>query len=183
MHNVIVLVGSLRRESWNRKLANTLAPLAPATLRMAQAEIGDLPLYNEDLEAKVPAEWQRFRTLIADADAVLFVTPEYNRSVPGVLKNALDVASRPLPQNAWRDKPSAIISVSQGAMGAFGANHHLRQVLVGVGARALVRPEVYIGNVAGILSSQGKITAPSTQQFLSDFLASFDEMIGLIKKS
>ena len=128
--NVAVLVGSLRKGSFNRKMANALMRMAPASLVLEIVEIGDLPLYNQDEDANPPAASAAFKARIQQADAVLFVTPEYNRSVPGVLKNAIDIASRPYGKSAWNGKPAAVISVSPGAIGGFGANHALRQSLV-----------------------------------------------------
>lgn len=129
--DVAVLVGSLRKESINRKLALALEKLAPASLRLEIVQIGDLPLYNQDLEDQgAPPSWVTFRDRIRAADAVLFITPEYNRSVPGVLKNALDVGSRPYGISAWNGKPGAVAGASPGVLGGFGAVHHLRQSLV-----------------------------------------------------
>lgn len=131
VYTIAVLVGSLRKESINRKVALALAELAPANLTLNIVEIGDLPLYNEDIDAGAPpAAYSTFRQQVSSSDAVLFVTPEYNRSVPAPLKNAIDVGSRPYGKSAWSGKPGAIISVSPGAIGGFGANHHLRQSLV-----------------------------------------------------
>jgi chromate reductase, NAD(P)H dehydrogenase (quinone) len=127
---VAVLIGSLRKDSFSRKTAKALISLAPAGLELEIAEIGELPLYNQDDDAQPPAASVAFKARIAAADAVLFVTPEYNRSVPGVLKNAIDIASRPYGNSAWNGKPGAVISVTPGGLGAFGANHHLRQSLV-----------------------------------------------------
>ena len=127
---VAVVVGSLRKDSFNRKMALALKAMAPASLALQLVEIGNLPLYNQDDDAAPPAASAAFKQAIADADAVLFVTPEYNRSVPGVLKNAIDIASRPYGKSAWDGKPAAVVSVSPGAIGGFGANHHLRQSLV-----------------------------------------------------
>src|SRR5438105_376436 len=125
--NVAVLVGSLRKDSLNRKMANALIALNATPLKFEIVEFGNLPLYNQDLDTEnAPAAWVSFRRQIRGADAFLFVTPEYNRSVPGGLKNALDVGSRPYGNSAWEGKPGAVISVSPGAQGAFGANHHLR---------------------------------------------------------
>eukprot|EP01034_Spumella_vulgaris_P002401 gene2401-3123_t len=131
VYTIAVLVGSLRKQSINRKVAQALAQLAPANLKLSIVEIGELPLYNEDLDGSAPpAAYSTFRQQVAAADAVLFVTPEYNRSVPAALKNAIDVGSRPYGQSVWSGKPGAVISVSPGAIGGFGANHHLRQSLV-----------------------------------------------------
>src|SRR5262245_49722979 len=128
--DVVALVGSLRRESFTRKLTQALVTLAPSRLRIELVGIGDLALYNQDDEGSPPIPWETFRERIKRADAVLFATPEYNRSVPGVLKNAIDVGSRPYGQSVWTGKPAAVVSVSPGATGGFGANHHLRQSLV-----------------------------------------------------
>src|SRR5437660_253420 len=128
--DVAVLVGSLRKDSINKKVANALVELAPAALKLSIIEIGHLPIYNPDGDENPPAAWTQFRERIGAADAVLFVTPEYNRSVPAVLKNALDVGSRPYGASVWDHKPGAIVSSSPGAIGGFGANHHLRQSLV-----------------------------------------------------
>ncbi len=128
--NVAVIVGSLRKESFNRKMAKALAELAPSSLKLEIVEIDQLTLYNQDLDESPPPAWVVFKQQVKAADAVLFVTPEYNRSIPGVLKNAIDVASRPYGQSAWDGKPGAVMSVSPGAMGGFGANQVLRQSLV-----------------------------------------------------
>src|SRR3954447_14914813 len=145
MRDVAVLVGSLRKASFNRKMAHTLREIAVETLALDEVEIGGLPLYNEDLEADVPAAWREFRERINRAEGVLFVTPEYNRSVPGLLKNAIDVGSRPYGKSVFSRKPAAVVSVTGGALGAFGANHHLRQSLVFLDMPALQQSEMYIG--------------------------------------
>ena len=171
--NVAVLVGSLRKESFNRKMANALLGMAPPSLALEIVEIRNLPLYNQDDDANLPAASAAFKTRIQQADAALFVTPEYNRSVPGVLKNAIDVASRPYGKSAWNGKPAAVISVSPGAIGAFGANHHLRQSLVFLNMPALQQPEAYIGGAAGLFDDQGKLVNDSTRDFLKKFLDAF----------
>ena len=154
---VAVLVGSLRTGSFTRMVANALADIAPAELKLEIKEIGNLPLYNQDNdETNPPAPWVSFRQQIKAADAVLFATPEYNRSVSGVLKNAIDVASRPYGQNAWDGKPGAVISVSPGALGGFGANHHLRQSLVFLNVPVLQQPEAYISKAAELFH-EGKL--------------------------
>ena len=170
---VAVVVGSLRKESFNRKLANALVASAPAPLSLEIVEIGQLPLYNQDDDANPPAPSVAFKQKIAEADAVLFVMPEYNRSVPGVLKNAIDIASRPYGKSAWAGKPAAVISVSPGAIGGFGANHHLRQSLVFLGMPTLQQPEAYIGGAADLFDESGAIKKPETKQFLDKFLAAF----------
>src|SRR6478609_261620 len=161
--NVAVVVGSLRKDSVNRKAALALARLAPENLDLRVVEIGDLPLYDEDVEAAgVPAAWARFREEIRASDAVLFVTPEYNRSVPGGLKNAIDVGSRPYGHSAWSGKPAAIMTLSPGALGGFGANHHLRQSLVFLDMPVLQQPEAYIGGAFGLFDEAGELTSEST---------------------
>src|SRR2546430_4264570 len=131
VRDIAVLVGSLRKESFTSKTAGALIEVARSSLKLEIVEIGRLPLYNQDLEGdSVPEAWAEFRERLAKADGVIFATPEYNRSVPGVLKNAIDVGSRPYGRSVWDKKPAAVVSVSPGAIGAFGANHHLRQSLV-----------------------------------------------------
>jgi len=172
--NVCVLVGSLRKASFNRKLAKALISLAPSSMKLDIVEIGQLPLYNEDLETDPPpAQWTAFRQLIKAADAVLFVTPEYNRSVPAALKNALDVGSRPYGRSVWDRKPGAIVSGSPGAIGAFGANHHLRQSLVFLNVPAMQQPEVYVSHVDKLFDEVGNLVNEGTGKFLQQFMQTF----------
>jgi chromate reductase len=173
--DVAVIVGSLRRESFNRKMAKAMIELAPASLKLEIVEIGALAHYNQDDDegGKVPQSWSEFRRRVKAANAVIFVTPEYNRSVPGVLKNAIDVGSRPYGQSAWDRKPAAVVSVSPGAIGAFGANHHLRQSLVFLNMPALQQPEAYIGGAGQLFGSDGKLANDSTREFLRKFLDAF----------
>ena len=174
--DIAVLVGSLRRESLNRKAAKTLIEIAPNGLQLEIVEIGALALYNADLEDDAPREWTLFRERITRADAVLFVTPEYNRSVPGVLKNAIDVGSRPHGQNRFDGKPGGVVSVSPGAIGGFGANHHLRQSLVFLNMPAL-QFESYISGVDKQFDAEGKLTNDSTRKFLTKFVQRFTEWV------
>jgi chromate reductase len=174
---VAVVVGSLRKESLNRKLAKVLMSLAPDALKMDIVEIGNLPLYNEDLDADPPRAWTDFREQIRSAQAVLFVTPEYNRSVPGALKNAIDVGSRPYGKSAWQGKPAAVISASPGAAGGFGANHHLRQSLVFLDMPALQQPEAYIGGAGKLFDDKGALTNDSTREFLQKFMRAYANWI------
>jgi chromate reductase len=169
---IAVIVGSLRKESFNRKVAKTLMLLAPSTLDMEIIEIGGLALYNEDIDVTPPPEYTEFRERIKAADGVLFVTPEYNRSVPGVLKNAIDVGSRPYGASAWNGKPAAVVSVSPGAIGGFGANHHLRQSLVFLNMPAMQQPEAYIGNI-GKQFDGDTLTNDSTRGFLQTFIDAY----------
>lgn len=171
---IAVLIGSLRKASFNRKMANVLISLAPASFNFEIVEIGDLPLYNQDLDQdKPPSAWTAFREKIKPVNGVLFVTPEYNRSVPGVLKNALDVGSRPYGKSVWAKKPAAIISVSPSAVGGFGANHHLRQSLVFLDMPALQQPEAYIGHANDLFDDKGQISKEDTLVFLRQFMDAF----------
>ncbi len=181
-YDVAMIVGSLRRESLNRKTAKALIELAPPALKPEIVEIGDLPLFNDDLEADAPPPWTAFRERIRQADAVLFVTPEYNRSVPGAMKNALDVGSRPYGKNVWSAKPGAVVSVSPGAAGGFGANHHLRQSLVFLNVPAMPQPEVYLGGAAKLFDTDGKLSNPGTRDFLAKFLEAFAVWIATLTK-
>lgn len=175
---IAVFVGSLRKESYNLKTAKALMALAPESLLLDIVEIGSLPLFNEDLEATPPSEWEVFREQIRAADGVLFLTPEYNRSVPGVLKNAIDVGSRPYGQNSWDGKPGAVVSVSIGNLSGMGANHHLRQSLVFVNVPAMAQPEAYIGSAADLYDEKGKLISESTKEFLKSFMVAFEEWVG-----
>jgi chromate reductase len=170
---VAVVVGSLRKESLNRKFAKALVAAAPPQLALEIVEIGQLPLYNQDDDAQPPPASAAFKKKIAETDAVLFVTPEYNRSVPGVLKNAIDVASRPYGHSAWSGKPAAVVSVSPGAVGGFGANHHLRQSLVFLNMPTMPQPEAYIGGAGELFDESGAIKKAETKQFVDKFLAAF----------
>jgi chromate reductase len=176
--NVCVLVGSLRKASFSRMLANALISLAPSSLQLDIVEIGQLPFYNQDLETDPPpAPWATFRQRVKAADAVLFVTPEYNRSVPAVLKNALDVGSRPYGSSVWDRKPGAIVSSSPGAIGGFGANHHLRQSLVFLNVPTMQQPEAYLSHVDKLFDEQGKVASDGTRKFLQDFMQAFAKWI------
>ena len=171
--NVAVLVGSLRKESFNRKMALALASLAPPSLKLEIVEIGELSHYNQDLDPTPPASWVAFRGRINAADALMFVTAEYNRSVPGVLKNAIDIGSRPYGHSVWSGKPGAVVSVSPGAIGGFGANHHLRQSLVFLNVPAMPQPEAYIGNAAELFAADGKVKSDATRGHLQKFIDAY----------
>ena len=183
LRNIAVLVGSLRRESFTRKIAQTLIKLAPATLDLQIVEIGGVSFYNQDLEPTPPADWLSFRDKLRAADGILFATPEYNRSVPGVLKNAIDVASRPKEKNVFNGKPGAVISVSPGSISGFGANHHLRQMLVFLNVPTMQQPEAYIGHVANMFDQNGNMTNDSTREFLRTFIESYARWVETILKS
>jgi chromate reductase len=177
--DIAVIVGSLRKESLNRKLAHALIELAPVNLKLSIVEISGLPLYNEDLDEAPPASWIEFRERIKAADAVLFVTPEYNRSVPGALKNALDVGSRPYGKSAWSGKAGAVVSASPSAIGGFGANHHLRQSLVFLNIPAMAQPEAYIGGAGTLFDAEGKLANDGTSEFLRSFMKAYAAWISV----
>jgi chromate reductase len=170
---IAVFVGSLRKESFNRKMAKALTALAPESLKLEIIDIGGLPLYDQDLDDNPPAAWAEFRERVMKFDGVLFVTPEYNRSVPGVLKNAIDVGSRPYGKSVWDGKPGAVMSVSPGAIGGFGANHHLRQSLVFLNVPTLQQPEAYIGGAAQLFDADGNLANEATREYLVKFMDAF----------
>ena len=175
--DIAVFVGSLRKESFTRKTAKALIALAPPSLKLEIVEIGQLPLFNQDDEANPPPASAGFKARVRKADAVLFVTPEYNRSVPGVLKNAIDIASRPYGDSAWNGKPGGVVSVSPGAIGAFGANHHLRQSLVFLNVPTMQQPEAYIGGAAKHFDASGALTDDSVRDFLRKYLDAYAQWV------
>ena len=176
---IAVLVGSLRKESFSRKTAKAMMLLTPESLTLEIIEIGGLPIYNQDLEEKPPAAWTDFRERLKSFDGVLFVTPEYNRSIPAVLKNAIDVGSRPYGKNIWDGKPGAVASVSPGALGGFGANHHLRQSLVFINVLTMAQPEAYIGGAAKLFDERENLTNESTREFLKKFMNAFADWVAI----
>jgi chromate reductase, NAD(P)H dehydrogenase (quinone) len=180
--NVCVLVGSLRKASFSRMLANALISLAPPSMKLDIVDIGQMPFYNEDIEtAAPPAPWVAFRQCVKAADAVLFVTPEYNRAMPAVLKNALDVGSRPYGSSVWDRKPAAIVSNSPGAIGAFGANHHLRQSLVFLNVPPMQQPEAYISHVDKLVDEHGELVSDGTRKFLRGYMQAFASWVETIR--
>lgn len=181
-YKIAVIVGSLRKESFNLKTAKAMMDMAPDSLELEFMDISGLPMFNEDLEANPPKEWVNLRKEIQAADGLLFFTPEYNRSVPGVLKNAIDVGSRPYGENSWDGKPAAVVSVSIGAISGFGANHHLRQSLVFVNAPTMAQPEAYIGGASELFDDNGKLTNDSTKEFLKDYMTAFEKWIHTVLK-
>jgi chromate reductase len=171
--DIAVLVGSLRKASFARKVALAMMELAPKDLTCRMVEIGDLAMYNEDLDEKPPASWTRFRADIARSHAVLLATPEYNRSVPACLKNALDVGSRPQGKSVWDGKPAGIVSVTPYKLGALGANHALRQALVYLNVPAMQQPEAYIANAGDLFDPEGKLKSDETKKIFTQFMAAF----------
>ncbi len=169
---IAIIVGSLRRESFNRKFANALAKLAPSNFSFQQPQIGDLPLYNQDDDASQAAVVKRLKAEIAAAQGLLFVTPEYNRSIPGVFKNAIDHASRPYGQSAWAGKPAGVIGVSPGAIGTALAQQHLRNILAYLDVPTLGQPEVFIQAKDGLFDDSGNICQGS-KQFLQDWMVRY----------
>jgi chromate reductase len=175
---VAVIIGSLRHNSNSLRLAKAIAAEAPKHLEFDIVPIGDLPFYNQDLDPDAaPAQWTAFRDRVKSADAVLFVTPEYNRSVPGVLKNAIDVGSRPYGKSAYAGKPAAVVSSSIGPIGGFGANHHLRQSLAFLDMPTLQQPEMYLGSVGDWFDESGRVKSDDTRAFLAKFAHAFSQWI------
>ena len=181
-YRIAVLVGSLRKASINRRVAMAMQSLAPATLSMEFVEIGDLPNYNEDLDVDgaVPPAWSRFRDTIRPVDGVLFFTPEYNRGIPGLLKNAIDVGSRPYGKSVWSTKPGAVVSVSPGGIGGFGANHMLRQSMVFLGVPMMQQPEAYVGGANKLFTDSGELASDDTKQFFATFIGAYGEWVAKI---
>ncbi|GKQ42982.1 flavin reductase [Companilactobacillus sp. RD055328] len=175
---VAVLVGSLRKASYTKQIAQNIINLLPDDFEAEIIEIGNLPFYNEEYdEGTTPESYTTFRNKISGMDAVIFATPEYNRSVPAVLKNALDVGSRPYGKSAWNNKPAVIISTSIGAISGFGANHHLRQSLTFLNMPVVQQPEAYIGNVASLLNEDGIVTDEGTIGFLQSIVDAFVNLV------
>lgn len=180
---IAVLIGSLRKGSFTRKIVMEMIKQSPSSLEFSIVDIGHLPFYNEDVEEQAPKEWLSFRDTIRQSDGFLFATPEYNRSVPAALKNAIDVGSRPYGQSVWGGKPAALISVSPGAIGGFGANHHLRQSFVFLNILCMQQPEAYISNVTTLLNEDGSVKNEKTVEFLRKFMGDFADWVKLVSKS
>ena len=177
---IAVVVGSLRKASFSRRVAQAMVRLAPGAYAYEFVEIGDLPLYNQDLDApgQSPPPWLAFRERLRPMKAALFATPEHNRSIPAALKNALDVGSRPYGQSAWAGRPAGVVSVTPGAMGGFGANHHLRQSLVFLNMPAMAQPEAYVGHAADLVADDFTAKVESTRAFLANFMLAFETFVG-----
>lgn len=179
MAKIGVVLGSIRKNSFSRQLADNIVKLFPAGYEAEYVDIAHLPLYSQDHDEQTPEAFAAFRETIKGLDAVLFVTPEHNRSIPAALKNALDVGSRPYGANVWNGKPALIVSQSPGNLAGFGANHHLRQVLAFLNMPVVQQPEVYIAQVHELLGEDGTITNEDTRKFLQ---SAVDAFVDLIKK-
>jgi chromate reductase len=172
-HHVVVIVGSLRKESFTLKIANALAKLAPDTLKLDVVTLHGISFFNQDLEATPPAEWLAFREKIQKSAGVLFVTPEYNRSIPGVLKNAIDVASRPYGKSSFLGKPTGIISNSPGPLGGVSAAKHLQNILPGISGPILGQPEIYLNGVGDAFDDKGHLIREALQKVLQQYVDAF----------
>jgi chromate reductase, NAD(P)H dehydrogenase (quinone) len=172
-HHVVVIVGSLRKESFTLKIANALAKLAPATVKLDVVTLHGLSFFNQDLEATPPADWLAFREKIQKSAGVVFVTPEYNRSIPGVLKNAIDVASRPYGKSSFLGKPTGIISNSPGPLGGVSAAKHLQNVLPGISGPILGQPESYLNGVGDAFDDKGHLIKEALQKVLQQYIDAF----------
>jgi chromate reductase len=172
-HHVVVIVGSLRKESFTLKIANALAKLAPDTSKLDVVTLHGLSFFNQDLEATPPADWLAFREKIQKSAGVLFVTPEYNRSIPGVLKNAIDVASRPYGKSSFLGKPTGIISNSPGPLGGVSAAKHLQNILPGISGPILGQPEIYLNGVGDAFDDKGHLIKEALQKVLQQYVDAF----------
>lgn len=174
---VAVVIGSLRKESFNRKIAKELIRLSPENLSLEIVEIKDLTFFSEDIENDPPQSWKDFKQKIADSDAILFVSPEYNRTIPGVLKNAMEIGARPPKQNSWKGKPGAVVTVSPGAIGGLGANLTIRNAALSLNIPMMHQPEAFIGQIKDKLLEDGVTVNEKTEKFLRDFLEAFEKWI------
>ena len=172
-HHVVVIVGSLRKESFSLKIANAMAKLAPPSLKLEIVTPHGISFFNQDLEAAPPADWLAFREKIQKSDGVIFVTPEYNRSIPGVLKNAIDVASRPYGKSSFMGKPTGIISNSPGPLGGVNAAKNLQNVLPGISGPILGQPEIYLNGVGDAFDDKGELTKESLQAVLKQYIEAY----------
>lgn len=181
-HTVAVIVGSLRKQAFSLKVAKALAKLAPSSLHLDIVTLEGLSFFNQDLEASPPADWVAFRDRLKKADAILFVTPEYNRSPPGVLKNAIDVGSRPYGQSSFNGKPIGIVGTSPGAHGGVSAVKHLQQILPGISGPIMQQPEAYAGLLGDAFDDKGELSKDSLKQFLSSYIEAFAKWVETFKK-
>jgi chromate reductase len=183
-YRIAIIVGSLREGSINRKVARSICGLRHDNLDCSMIEIGDLPLYNQDLDGNPPEQWLRFRRQVAQTDGVLFCSPEYNRGVPGVLKNAIDVGSRPYGQSVFDKKPAAIVTASPGSIGGFGANHQIRQAAVFLNMPVMQAPEAYLGHVTDdSFDDSGCLKEGPLKQLIVGLAHAFHDWVDMIHRS
>jgi len=183
-YKIAIIIGSLRKDSLNRKVARSICALRNENLDCSMIEIGDLPLYNQDLDANPPEQWTRFRQQIAASDGVLFCSPEYNRGIPGVLKNAIDVGSRPYGQSVFDKKPGAIVTASPGAIGGFGSNHQIRQASVFLNMPIMLQPEAYLGHVSdSSFDDSGCLNEGPLKELITTLAHAFHDWVDTILRS
>ena len=183
-YKIAIIVGSLREGSINRKVARSICAVRGDNLDCSMIEIGDLPLYNQDLDGNPPVEWRRFREQVGAADGVLFCSPEYNRGIPGVLKNAIDVGSRPYGQSVFDKKPAAIVTASPGSIGGFGANHQIRQACVFLNMPVMQQPEAYLGHVTDdSFDESGCLKDGPLKQLVTTLAHAFHDWVEMIHRS
>src|ERR1700686_5739787 len=172
-YNIVVIVGSLRKESFTLKIANALTKLAPDTLKLNVVTLHDISFFNQDLEATPPADWVRFRETLHKSNGVLFITPEYNRSISGVLKNAIDVGSRPYGKSTFHGKPTGIVSNSPGPLGGVSAAKHLQNILPGISGPILGQPEIYLSGVGDAFDDKGELIKEPLQKVLKQYIDAY----------
>jgi chromate reductase, NAD(P)H dehydrogenase (quinone) len=181
-HSIVTIVGSLRKESFTLKIANALAKLAPSSLKLDVTTLHDISFFNQDLEAAPPADWVAFRDKLQASDGVLFVTPEYNRSIPGVLKNAIDVGSRPYGKSSFLGKPVGIISNSPGPLGGVSAAKHLQNILPGISGPIMGQPEIYLNSVGDCFNDKGELGKEAVQKLLQQYIEAFAAFVEKFNK-
>jgi chromate reductase, NAD(P)H dehydrogenase (quinone) len=178
-YNVVVIVGSLRKESFTRKIAHALAKLAPETVKLNLVALHDISFFNQDLESTPPADWLAFREKLQKSDGILFITPEYNRSIPGVLKNAIDVGSRPYGKSSFNGKPTGIVSNSPGPLGGISAAKHLQNILPGISGPIMQQPEIYLNGVGDAFDDKGELSKDALRGVLKQYI---DAFAGFVEK-
>ncbi len=181
-HSIVTIVGSLRKESFTLKIANALAKLAPASLKLDVTTLHGISFFNQDLEGAPPADWVAFREKLQASSGVLFVTPEYNRSIPGVLKNAIDVGSRPYGKSSFLNKPIGIISNSPGPLGGVSAAKHLQNILPGISGSIMGQPETYLNGIGDALNDKGELVKEALQKVLQQYLEAFASFVERFNK-
>jgi len=181
-HSIVTIVGSLRKESFTLKIANALAKLAPASLKLDVTMLHGISFFNQDLEAAPPADWVAFREKLQASSGVLFVTPEYNRSIPGVLKNAIDVGSRPYGKSSFLNKPIGIISNSPGPLGGVSAAKHLQNILPGISGSIMGQPETYLNGIGDAFNDKGELVKEALQKVLQQYLEAFASFVERFNK-